>query len=223
MSDKDIGDFLLRACHDLRSSLRAIQTHAELLNGSGPVAEADRGNLRFIVDGSRRIDSLADGLSGYSLALQIEQASFRITRMDVALRTALARLDKELRSNGAEVTCGELPRVSGDPDRLAQIFEIMLRNSLRHRAGHSPRIHIEAEKQVAEWRFSVRDNGPGIDDACLESIFKPFERLRGHEREGAGLGLTICRIIVERHGGRVWAESAREGSKFVFTLPELSL
>jgi signal transduction histidine kinase len=227
MSDGDLSEFLLRACHDLRSSLRAIRAHAELVQKSVPADEAsdlDR-NFAFIANGTRRIESLTDGLSNYSIALQIEEASFQPARMDVMLRTALARIDQEMRERGAEVTSSELPRVSGKPDRLVQVFEILLHNALRH-GGQSPRIHItsekrvRAEKQGEEWLFAVRDNGPGIDAAYLERVFKPFERLHAGKAESVGMGLTICRAIVERHGGKLWAESTPgTGSTFLFTLP----
>jgi signal transduction histidine kinase len=140
--------------------------------------------------------------------------------MELALRTALAKLDKELRTEGAEVTSGTLPVVSGNPDRLAQVFEILLRNALRYRTERAPRIHISAEKQDNEWLFSVRDNGPGIEADYLERVFQPFERLHAGNTEGAGMGLTICRAIVERHGGRIRVESEPgAGSTFLFTLP----
>jgi light-regulated signal transduction histidine kinase (bacteriophytochrome) len=220
-SDRELSRFLLRACHDLRSSLRAIRAHTELLQrqtGAG-ISGFDQ-HLGFIVDGTRRIDSLTDGLSGYSLALQIDDASFQPTRMELALRTALAKLDKELRKDGAEVTSGALPVVSGILDRLAQVFEILLRNALRYRAERPPRIHISAEERDREWLFTVQDNGPGIEADYLERVFQPFERLQAGNTEGAGMGLTICRAIVERHGGRIRAESEPGvGSTFLFTLP----
>jgi len=221
-SDRDLSEFLLRACHDLRSSMRAIRAQAELLQRDGQDFER---RLGFIVDGARRIDSLTDGLSSYSIALKIDDALFQFTPLDAILRTALAKVDDELRKHGAEVTCGELPQVSGNPDRLAQVFENLLRNAVRHRGENAPRIHIDAEKQAAadrqkEWLIAVRDNGPGVDAAYLERIFKPFERLRPERAEGPGMGLTICRAIVERHGGKLWAESTPGiGSTFLFTIP----
>jgi len=222
-SDRDLSEFLLRACHDLRASLRAISAHAEKLrkDSQAPQVASDFDQrLGFILDGARKIDSLTEGLSAYSIALQIEEASFQSTSMGVMFRAAMARLDPELRAHGAEVTCGELPRVFGNPDRLVQIFETLLSNALRHRGELPARIHVTAEKRDEEWLFAVRDNGPGIDTAYLERIFRPFERLRATESAGAGLGLAVCRAIVERHGGRLWAESTPgTGSVFLFTLP----
>jgi chemotaxis family two-component system sensor kinase Cph1 len=224
-SDKDLSEFLLRACHDLRASVRAIGVHAERLRKDSqapqPVSDFEQ-RLKFILDGARKIESLTDGLSAYSVALQIEEASFQSTSMGLMLRTAMARLDTELRAHEAEVTCGELPRVSGNPDRLMQIFETLLSNALRHRGERPPRIHITAEKREEEWLFAVRDNGPGIDTAYLERIFRPFERLRSTERDATGLGLAICRAIVKRHGGKLWADSTPgTGSVFLFTLPAI--
>jgi signal transduction histidine kinase len=221
-SDQDLSEFLLRACHDLRSPIRAIKAHADLIRKSAPTPEiADfEKRLEFIIDGARKIDLLTDGLTSYSIALHVEQTSFQPARMDVILRMALARLDRELRAHGAEVTYGELPCVAGNPDRLAQVFENLLRNALRHGGRDSLRIHISAERQGETWLFAVRDNGTGIEAAYLERVFKPFERLRAGDSEGVGLGLAICRIIVERHGGKLWAESTPgTGSTFLFTLP----
>ena len=216
-SDRDLSEFLLRASHDLRASLRAISAHAEKLRKDA--SDFDE-RLGFILDGARKIASLTDGLSAYSIALQVEQASFPPTSMGLILRTAMAKLDAELRAHGAEVTSGELPRVSGNPDRLVQIFETLIGNALHHSGERPPRIHITAEKRDEEWLFAVRDNGPGIDNAYLERIFRPFERLRAAKSGGAGLGLAICRAIVERHGGRLWAESTPDGgAAFLFTLP----
>jgi chemotaxis family two-component system sensor kinase Cph1 len=228
-ADREISEFLLHACHDLRTSLRAIRAHAELLlkRIESPQTSDFEQGLGFIVDGAQRIDFLADGLTSYSITLQIDKGSFQPTRLNGLLRTVLAKLDTELRDNDAEVTYGELPRVSGSPDRLMQVFENLIRNALRHRGSASPRIHISAQRQSAargenteNWLFAVQDNGPGVETAYLEGIFKPFERLHGKKQPGAGLGLTICREIVERHGGTIWAESQPEsGLTVLFTLP----
>jgi light-regulated signal transduction histidine kinase (bacteriophytochrome) len=225
--DRDLSAFLLRACHDLKSSLRAIRAQAELLrrDHTSPENSESEKRLGFIVDGARKSDLLTDGLSAYAIALRIDEASFRPARMDILLRTALARLDRELRDQEAEVTSGELPCVSGDSDRLLQVLENLLRNALRHRGQASPRIHITAVRQAIadgrdEWLFAVRDNGPGIEAPYLERIFKPFERLSTEKPEGPGMGLAICRAIVERHGGKLWAESTPgTGSTFLFTIP----
>lgn len=218
ISEQDLSQFLLRACHDLKNPVRAVRAHAELIRKNPGTADLAQ-HLDFIVEGARKVDLLTDSLTSYSIALQIERATFQPTRMDIALRNTLARLAGELREHAAEVTCGELPCVSGNPDRLGQVFEKLLQNALRHSGRNSPRIQVTAAQQEEEWVFAVGDDGCGIDADYIERIFKPFERLNT-ERDGVGMGLTICRAIVERHGGRLWAESTLgTGSTFFFTLP----
>jgi signal transduction histidine kinase len=220
--DPEIGNFLLRTSHDLRSSLRAIRVHAELLAKrleAGNTSDFDH-HVSVIVADSSKLELLADGLAAYSIACQVDQSSFVVAPLEVMLRTQLAKLGQQLRENGAVVTYDPLPRIYGDPDWLRQLFEHLLRNALLHRGPAAPRIHISAEKQEQSWLFSVRDNGPGIESEYLERIFQPFERLRGQQSPGPGLGLAICRKIVERHGGRIWAESKPgSGSTFFFSLP----
>ena len=222
ITDREFSDFLLRLCHDLETPLRAVRAHSELLRKSLGDAqpEGPSQSLTFVGDGVRRIDLLSQGLSGYALALRIDDGAFRPAPMDVLLRGALARLQKEVRENQAEVTYDGLPRLTGDPDRLVNVFEHLLSNALRHRGAEAPRIHVSAEKRETEWLFGVRDNGPGLEAGFLERIFNPFERLRGNKMSGPGMGLAICRAIVERHGGRIWAESAPgQGAAFFFTIP----
>jgi light-regulated signal transduction histidine kinase (bacteriophytochrome) len=221
-SDLDVSEFILRACHDLRAPTRAVRTQTELLLRD---PEASRNSsleqrLGLIVEGARKIDLLLDGLAGYSVALQTNPASFQSASMGVMLRSVLAKLSRELRDCGAEVTYDELPAVMGNPDRLLQVLENLIRNALVHRGQVAPHIHVSAVRHAEEWLFAVHDNGPGVDAASLQKMFMPFERLQGSERPGSGLGLAICREIVERHGGRIWAESQPGcGATFYFTLP----
>ena len=219
---QEIGEFLLRACHDLRTPLRAIRAHAELLVKTGDlsVASGCEPRLGFIVEGAHKMDQLVDGLSSYSLALRIVPESCVLTPLGVLLRNVLTKLEKELRDRQTEVTCGELPRVPGDPDRLMELFE----NLLRYRGRVAPRIHITAGPHAEGFLFTVRDNGPDLEAADLERIFQPFARVHGADPADPGLGLAICREIVERHGGRIWAESAAgNGCTFLFTLPAAPL
>jgi len=219
VSEPELGDFLLRACHDLRNPLRAVRAHTERIRraSASPDTETD---FVFAADGLQRIELLTDRLSSYAIALQTEPTSFHPVRMDALLRSVLARMDVELRNCDAEVTCGGLPCVSGNADRLFQVFEELVRNALRHGGVESPRIGIAAERHRDDWLFKIRDNGRGIEPDYLERAFRPFERLNQAYKAGAGMGLTICRAIVERHGGRLWAESTRSGgSVLLLTLP----
>jgi len=221
--DRQLSDLLLRASHDLRAPVRAIRAHTELLLRDTPVSADSAQRLGFIVDGAKVIDRLVDALSNYSLALRIDPALFRPVSMDLVLRNALHRLETDLRTTGCDVTHDELPRVLGDLDRLIDLMEHVLRNALLHRGSASPRIRITAARQDEAWVLAVGDNGLGIDADCLESIFQPFVRAHDGQARGAGMGLAICRVIAERHGGRIWVVSkAGEGATFFVALPAVS-
>src|SRR5215469_9707336 len=155
-----ISDLLFHVCHELRTNLRSIQVQAQLLLMN---SENLPNSAVAIVESSRRVELLADGLTSYASALDIDEGSFQPIRMDVILRTVLAGLDQELRAANAEVISGELPCVRGEPDRLADLLRNLLRNVLRHRGDAPPRIRITAEKQSNGWLLAVRDNGPGIE------------------------------------------------------------
>jgi len=209
----------LRVCHDLRSPIRAIRTHAELLikKGESEALEGLRPSLGFITDGARKVDALVDALTAYSLAIATDPATFQPVRLDVLVRGALARLEAPLRETGGQVSIGELPRVQGNPDRLMQLFEEVIRNSIMHRGEAPPRIAIQGTREGDDWVIVVKDNGLGIEAGDTERVFRPFERLQG---SGAGLGLASGRAIVSAHGGRMWAEAPAEGGLEVrFTLP----
>ena len=220
-TNREISELLLRASHDLRTPVRGIGAHAELLlkNLNRPTQPGDFAqSLGFIVDGARTIDRLVDALAGYATALQTDAGTSQSTRMDVLLRGVLAKLQSALRENGAEVTYDELPRVNANPDRMMQLFEQLIRNTLDHRGQDAPRVHISASEHAdGGWLFSVRDNGPGIETEELDRVFHPFERLHG---KGAGLGLAACRAVVEGHGWKIWAEPAPGGGCAIqFALP----
>jgi light-regulated signal transduction histidine kinase (bacteriophytochrome) len=143
-SDPAVSAFLLRACHDFRSSARAVRAHSELLlrDAEGPRSSGFEQRLGFIVEGARKIDLLLDGLSNYSVALQTAAASFQSTPLGALLRTALRKLDKEVRDCGAEISYDDLPVVTGNPDRLLQLLENLIRNALVYRGPTAPRIHV---------------------------------------------------------------------------------
>ena len=221
-SNRELSAFLLRACHDLRSSVRAIRAHAELLiRDAEKIAQpgfAER--AAFIAGGVRQIDAMAEGLAGYAAALSTDPGSFQQVRTDVLLRTVLARIEKPLREAGGEITYDELPAIRGNPDRVVQLFEQLLRNVIAHRGEKAPRARVSAARSESAWTFSIRDEGPGVEGSELERIFAPFERL--HRGEGPGLGLAACKAIVEAHGGRIWAEAGNDGAGLTvfFTVPE---
>ncbi len=213
--------FLQHTAHDLKTALRAIRAHTDLLLRGRQATEAAglEERLGFIVDGVKGIDLLAEGIASYSIALEIQEGTFQSAPLDVLLRTSLAKLKKELVAHEARVTHDKLPSVSGDAERLMEVFENLIRNALQHRGPSAPLIQITVERRAEDWLFAVRDNGPGIPARYLETIFQPFVHLHANRHLGPGLGLATSRVIVERHGGRIWAESAEgSGAAFLFTL-----
>ncbi len=139
-----------------------------------------------------------------------------------ALDDALANLGAAIRENAAEVTCGPLPTVLGNASLLSRVFQNLIGYAIKFRSHEAPRIHVSAEPREGGWQFSVKDNGIGIDPEYYDRVFAPFRRLHSADVfPGTGIGLTACRSIVERHGGRIWVESEkRQGSIFHFTIPD---
>jgi two-component system, chemotaxis family, sensor kinase Cph1 len=214
-SDSELSEFLLRACHDLRGPLRAVRAHAALLAKKSDDSEK---SLAFLVDGAEQASAVVDGIADYALALAIDPSRFLPTPLDVLVRTALAKLSRKVRENHAEVVYDDLPSVPGDADRLLQLFEYLLDHALRHGAPNRKSIHISAERQNGTWLFTMRVSGDGMAPEPVEGAFTPFARLSVNQRPGPGL--ATCRSIVERHGGRMWAESAAGAGLVVrFTLP----
>jgi len=228
-SDSELSEFLLRACHDLRGPLRTIRIHSELLSraregsdrvreGSSRVGDGSEQSLAFVQNSAVTAGVLVDGITDYALALAINESRFQPTPLDVMLRSVMAKLASQIRESAAEVTYGELPTVRGDADRLLQLFEYLLDNALRRRGSNRPAIRIDAELENGAWLFTFRDDCTGIEAESLERAFTPFARMYGNQRPGPGL--AICRAIVERHGGKMWAEPDADGCVIRFTLPE---
>jgi len=219
-NDAELGEFLLRACHDLRGPIRSVRTHAELLarnSATGP-GDDSKQSLAFVVSGATTAGAVLDGITDYALALAIDASRFYPVPLDVIVRGALARLSTQLQASGATVSYEDLPSVLGDADRLLQLFEYLVDRALRVGGPNSPRIRISAEAQNGEWLFAVWDDAGGTDASPLDAVFTPFARLHANQRPGPGL--ATCRMIVERHGGSMWAESDPEsGCVFLFTLP----
>jgi chemotaxis family two-component system sensor kinase Cph1 len=208
--------------HDLRAAERGIRTTAEFLRDElgesldGP-AEA---TLRQLVEGVAKMNPILTGVGNYSASLPAARRSFGRVPTEVALRSALASLEREIRESGAVISHDPLPQILGDVERLTALFRNLIHNALKYRDGTAPRIEIQVKANSGDWIFSVRDNGIGIDQKYWQDLFTPFKRLHGSEIPGVGLGLVICRRIVETHGGRIWIESpAGGGTTFLFTLP----
>jgi signal transduction histidine kinase len=223
-SNNDLQQFAYVASHDLQEPLRMVASFTQLLQKryQGQLdAQADR-YIHFAVDGATRMQGLINDLLAYS-RVGSQSRPLQQVSTEEALEKALQNLGEAVRESRATVTHGPLPRLRGDLTQLTQLFQNLVGNALKFRGPAPPQVHVGARRDAEGkgWVFSVQDNGIGIDPRYLERIFVIFQRLHTkQEHPGSGIGLAICRRIVERHGGRLWAESEPgKGSVFHFTLP----
>jgi len=178
--------------------------------------------MGFIVDGATRMKQLIEDLLAYS-RVGTRGKELRPVQAQAALERALVNLRAAIESAGAQVTHDALPDVSADDTQLTQLFQNLIGNAIKFKKPDGPiRVHVGVSDTGAEWRFSVSDNGIGIEPQYYERIFMMFQRLHTRdEYPGTGIGLAICKKVVDRHRGRIWVESAPgKGSTFHFTLPK---
>lgn len=221
-SNTDLQHFAYAASHDLSEPLRMVSSYVQLLakRYQGQLdSDADE-FIDFAVDGVTRMQGLIDGLLMYSRAGTSEYAMELVDTFSV-VHTTIATMEASLQEAGASVTVDPLPVVRADETQLLQLFQNLISNAIKFVRDKPPVVHISASKQEGAWRFSVSDNGIGIDSQHAERIFTVFQRLHGRgEYSGSGIGLSICKRVVERHNGRIWVEpSAEGGSRFCFTIP----
>ncbi|MDX2150417.1 MAG: ATP-binding protein [Bryobacteraceae bacterium] len=222
-SNEDLQQFAYAASHDLREPLRTVGTYTQLLFRRLGEARADaevRQFVEFIEEGVGRMQALIEDLLAYAQVTHETDVELTPVRSESVLGTALENLKARMESEGATVTYGPLPEVQGRDIRLVALFQNLIGNALTYRREPA-RVHISAEPDRDGWRFAVVDNGIGIEREHHDRIFGVFKRLHGRkEYSGSGVGLAICRRIVEQHGGRIWVESegAGKGSTFYFTL-----
>lgn len=223
-SNEDLQQFAYVASHDMKEPLRMISSYASLLQRryQGRLdADADT-YIGFIVDGVKRMNLLITDLLDYSRAGQTNEEQTVAVDPKPVLKAVLDNLKVTIADAGAVITHDPLPVVPYDPTRLAQLLQNLIGNALKYRSDKRPVIHLSAERTETETIFSVKDNGPGIAPEHHETIFGIFKRLHGKEVEGTGIGLAMCRRIVERHGGRIWVESTPgAGATFRFSVPHV--
>ena len=222
-SNRDLEQFAYVASHDLQEPLRAVGGYVKLLErrlGKGLDARA-REFITGAFDGALRMERLITDLLAFS-RVGTRGGEFVPTGLDAVFHQVLANLHASIESAQATVTHDPLPTLTVDGTQLMQLFQNLIGNALKFRGGPPPAIHLGAQKQDGRWVFSVRDNGIGIEPQYFEKIFQIFQRL--HTRKdysGTGIGLAICKKIVERHGGTIWVESQPgQGSTFFFSLPD---
>jgi light-regulated signal transduction histidine kinase (bacteriophytochrome) len=222
-SNKELENFASVASHDLQEPLRKIGSFTELLarKYKGQMDEKADTYIGFIVDGARRMQILINDLLTFS---RVTSQGKEFVAVDCNAVFSQVKRDLELAiiESGARLSVSELPTVMADEVQLAQVFSNLVGNALKYRTPNvAPEIAVAAEKRQGDWRFSVRDNGLGIAPQYFERIFQIFQRLHPREEySGTGIGLAICKKIVERHGGKIWLESTPgQGSTIFFTLP----
>lgn len=222
-SNADLEQFAYVASHDLQEPLRMVASFTQLLAEQyhGKLdADADE-FIDFACDGARRMQQMIQDLLEYSRIGRRETA-YQATDTGVVVDDVLDALCVTIAESGAVINQHSLPTVQADPTQLARVFQNLLSNAMKFRSNGKPEIDIGTEHRDHEWMFWVRDNGPGIDPRYAERIFAIFQQLQSQSvNGGTGIGLAICKRIVERGGGRIWVESAPgEGSTFYFTIPD---
>lgn len=221
--NRALSTFTAVASHDLREPLRTITSFLGLLEKKYKDKLDDEAQeyIDFVMDGATRMRTLITDLLAYA---RMESQEKKFESLDVAalVQERLESLRQAIDESQAEVTHGPLPTIEGDRTQLGQLFQNLIGNGIKYRGEKPPVIRIEAVKEDSAWLFSVRDNGIGIPPEHQETIFEPFRRLHatGSAYSGSGVGLSICRTAIERHGGRLWVESdGHSGSTFYFTIP----
>lgn len=221
-NNAELHRFAMVASHDLQTPLRTIGSFAELLVSRYADRLPDQGQqwLSHIANSAQRLQTMVKALLQYA-RIDSKAEPFEQVPMDVALSRALELLETPLSETNGSVETMPLPAVHGDATQLVQVWLNLIGNALKYRSELLPVVEVSVERRDRDWLFCVTDNGIGIDARHSERIFEMFERL--HDAAvypGTGIGLAICRRVVERHGGRIWVESQLgEGSRFCFTLP----
>jgi PAS domain S-box-containing protein len=221
-SNADLQQFAYVASHDLQEPLRMVASFMQLLEKryKGRLDEqADRW-IEYAVDGATRMQTLINDLLAYS-RVGTHGNAFNFFALTEVLSNVVKNLQLSIVESGAEITFDAMPGVTGDAVQLTSLFQNLIENSIKYRGENTPRIHVSAQRQGEDWLFCVRDNGIGFDPQFSERIFIIFQRLHNRTKyPGTGIGLAVCKRIVERHSGRIWVETEPgKGAAFYFTLP----
>jgi PAS domain S-box-containing protein len=223
-SNRELSQFAYISSHDLQEPLRQILVYADLFQSghAGPLAGRQLEYFGMIQEGAQRMTALIQGLLAYSRVGSPHPAAHPLPFQE-ALDAALANLRSRIEATGARITQDPLPTLGAEPTQIIQLFQNLMSNALKfHRDGVPPRIHVGCAREEGRHHFTIEDNGIGIDPRYHERIFQIFQRLHNREKyPGTGIGLAICRKIVEQHGGRLWLDSSPGGgATFHFTLGE---
>jgi light-regulated signal transduction histidine kinase (bacteriophytochrome) len=222
-SNADLEQFAYVASHDLQEPLRMVSSYMQLFEKryKGALDEQAEKYIAYAVDGAKRMQALIAGLLEYSRVGRQEQPPAPL-EAGAALETALGNLRSSIEDSRAVVTHDPLPRVMGHGPQITRVFQNLVGNAIKFRRPEEPpRIHVAAQRRARDVLFSVRDNGIGIEPQYADRVFVIFQRLHTRtEYPGTGIGLSVCKKVVERHGGHIWFDSTPgAGTTFLFTLP----
>ena len=221
-NNRELENFASIVAHDLRSPLLTISGYCQLLHEEfeeQPQPSVE-GYLKQIVEGAARMDRLIEDLLEYSRAGRSRRPLQQIDMESVVVQ-ARANLEATIRKYNAQIEVGPMPALIGDQTQLVQLFQNLIGNAIKFRRHTPPWVRITASRNGNGWIFTVEDNGIGIEKDQFDQIFKTFQRLHGQEYPGTGIGLAICKKIVERHDGQIWLGSVvGQGTTFQFTLPD---
>jgi light-regulated signal transduction histidine kinase (bacteriophytochrome) len=222
-SNSELEQFAYVASHDLQEPLRMVSSYTQLvMKRYGERLDGDaREFMAYVVDGAARMKQLIEDLLAYS-RVGTKGKEFKPVPLENALKRAITNLRAAIEESGAEITHDALPTVDADEVQLAQLFQNLMGNALKFRGAEKPHLRISCSEKDNEFEIRVQDNGIGIEPQYFERIFMLFQRLHTKgDYPGTGIGLAICKKVVERHGGRIWVESEPgRGSSFNFTLPK---
>ncbi len=224
-SNKDLEQFAYIASHDLQEPMRMVSSYTKLLSDRyrGKLDNDTKQFMDFAIDGANRMQELMSGLLTYS---RVETRNRVLVKIDC--NNIMDQVKKNLaimiEESNAEISSGDLPEIYYDGVQLLQLLQNLICNAIKYHSSEPPKVYVSAIEGNNEWTFSVRDNGIGIDPRHFEKIFIIFQRLhRQDEYQGTGIGLSICKKIAERFGGRIWVESEPgKGSIFYFTIPKVN-
>lgn len=214
--------FTRALAHDLKEPVRTIRSFLDLIQHDEPLSEKGKSYFTYIQNAAERMNTLIETVYFYTRLDGDGQIAREICDVGKVLEEAKENIVQLIRERKAEITCDPLPEVSANKMQVLQVLQNLLCNAIRH-CEDVPHIHVRAEEGTTQWLLRVSDNGPGIAPEHSSKIFQPFKRVAHHKEQGLGLGLAICKKIVESHGGKIWYESNPDaGATFLFTLPKAS-
>jgi len=224
-SNRELEQFAFVASHDLQEPLKIISLYLQILDRKykGKLDDKADGNISAILEKAERMQELIQSILSYA---RVGKGNTEFTKLDcnVVLNQAIENLKVTIEENSAQIKCDGCPVIMGDEIRLTQLFQNLISNAIKfHKKGEIPYVHISAKQKDDQWVFSIEDKGIGMEKEDIQNIFEVFRRLHPQsEYAGSGIGLALCKRIVESHGGNIWAESeVGKGTVFYFTIPKI--